>query len=103
MTKLLLALDYDDTYTADSVLFDIFVNLARAKGYEIHIVTMRHDSEPITLSCEVDQIHYTDRKAKKAYMESKGLLVDIWIDDRPDFVIKDAAPRHLEIQSYKKG
>jgi hypothetical protein len=96
MTKLLIALDYDNTYTADSVLFDIFVQLARSKGYKVHVVTMRHESEPINLNCAVDKVHYTDRKAKKPYMDAKGLSVDIWIDDRPDFILNNAIPRNKE-------
>lgn len=92
---MLIALDYDGTYTADPRLWDAFIEAARLRMHEVHIVTMRHESEPVTVGAYVDRIHYTDRKAKRPFMEAKGLRVQVWIDDRPEFVLMHAAPRSL--------
>ena len=92
---MILALDFDGTYTADPALWDAFIDAARLRGHEVHVVTMRHESEPVRLGTHVDRVHYTDRKAKAAYMAARGLHVQVWIDDRPDFVLMDAAPRDL--------
>jgi hypothetical protein len=91
----LIALDYDGTYTADPVLWDAFIEAARRRGHEVHVVTMRSASEPVRLGAHVDRVHYTDRKAKRAFMDARGLSVQVWIDDMPDFIVGDAAPRSL--------
>jgi hypothetical protein len=93
---MLIALDYDGTYTADPHLWDGFIAQARGRRHEVHIVTQRAECEPVRLGCHVDRIHYTDRKAKRPYMQARGLAVQIWIDDMPDFISESAAPRSLE-------
>jgi hypothetical protein len=40
----------------------------------------------------VDGIIFTARKAKKEACYKLGLHIDVWIDDMPLFVIKDAPP-----------
>ncbi len=92
---MLIALDYDRTYTADPALWDAFIDSAKQRGNEVHIVTMRHESEPLQHVPRVNQVHYTDRQAKRDFMQSRGLTVQIWIDDMPDFVLFGAAPRGL--------
>lgn len=93
---MIIALDYDGTYTADPALWDAFIRAARARKHEVHIVTMRHESELIVLGEPVDRVHYTDRKAKLAYMAAKGIEVQIWIDDQPRFILLSATPRVVE-------
>jgi hypothetical protein len=82
----LIALDYDGTYTADPHLFDYFIDFARNRGHEVHIVTMRFAHEGVRVAAHVDRIHFTDRKAKRPFMERLGLDVQIWIDDMPEFI-----------------
>lgn len=93
---MLIALDYDGTYTVDPALWDRFVADARLRRHEVHVVTMRSASEPVRLGCHVDRVHYTDRKAKRPFMQALGLKVQVWIDDMPDFILASAAPRSLE-------
>lgn len=99
---MLIALDYDGTYTADPGLWNHFVGFARSRNHEVHLVTMRAESEPVRLSCQVDRVHYTDRKAKRDFMQAQGLVVQIWIDDMPDFILDNAAPREW-VQIAKTG
>lgn len=93
---MLIALDYDGTYTVDPALWDGFITAARLRGHEVHLVTMRADFEPVRLGAHVDRVHYTNRKAKRQYMQARGLAVHVWIDDMPDFIVGDAVPRSLE-------
>ena len=44
---MLIALDYDKTYTADPALWDNFVDLAQSRGHTVKIVTMRRPDEAI--------------------------------------------------------
>lgn len=76
---MLIALDYDGTYTADPVLWDSFIAKAKERGHKVKIATMRHPSEPIP-DIGLDVV-YTSRKAKFGCMPA-----DIWIDDNPQYL-----------------
>lgn len=76
-----IALDYDGTYTADPGMWNTFIELARLRGHEIFIVTMRYPTEPVSpLPMDIEVI-YTSRQAKARHAQA-----DIWIDDNPQFV-----------------
>ncbi len=80
---MLIALDYDKTYTADPGLWDEFIASCASRGHEVNIVTMRFPSEPIEgLSIPVI---YTSRKAKYG-----AIPAAIWIDDTPQWLFQDA-------------
>ena len=80
---MLIALDYDKTYTADPALWDSFVGLAQSRGHTVKIVTMRRPDEAIDTG--VVDVVYTSRKAK-----SSVIRADIWIDDSPHWVYQDS-------------
>lgn len=93
---MLIALDYDGTYTADTGLWDRFIDLARSRMHEVWIVTARYDTEPVRLGTMVDRIVYTGREAKRQFLRAKfDADPQIWIDDMPEFVLHGAAPREL--------
>lgn len=85
---MLIALDYDGTYTAAPELWDAFIAAAERFGHQVACVTMRFPSEPVEIACEVI---YTGRLAKKPFMDGLGRKVGIWIDDNPAWVLYDAA------------
>jgi hypothetical protein len=77
--SLLIALDYDGTYTADPELWNSFIASARKNGHMVKILTMRFPHEEIANPpCEVV---YTSRRAKAEFMPA-----DIYIDDKPFFL-----------------
>lgn len=84
---MLIALDYDGTYTKDPELWDLFLQAATALGHQVIIATMRFESEggEITplLDKGVSSIVFTDRKAKLPALDARGIRPDIWIDDMP--------------------
>ena len=80
---MLIALDYDKTYTADPALWDDFIQSAKDRGHTVKIVTMRRPDEVIEYA-PVDVI-YTSRKAKAAVVNA-----DIWIDDSPAWIFQDS-------------
>lgn len=81
-----IALDYDKTYTADTALWDSFIELAGARGHEVVCITMRRPDESIELPCPVI---FTSRQAKVPFAEQAGLSIDIWIDDAPHWLLFD--------------
>ena len=95
MKKLKIALDFDDTYTAHTLLWDAFLQMCEQAGHEVYCVTARYDNEfeaPLVeshLSGKVKEIFYTGRKAKIDFMEHRGVYIDIWIDDNPFSALYD--------------
>lgn len=92
---MLIALDYDGTYTADKELWNVFIHQARLRGHEVIIATMRYEateSAPVIADLEgnVDKIIFTNRKAKKAAVRVAYKDPDIWIDDNPDWLYEDS-------------
>ena len=93
---MLIALDFDGTYTADPELWDMFIENVRARGHEIIIATMRIEGMEedavlgFGLDKKVDKIIYTNRLAKKAAVRKQYKDPDIWIDDNPDWLYEDA-------------
>ena len=96
---MLIALDYDGTYTADPGLWHPFIAASRARGHRIFVVTMRFPSEgrevEQRLGTHVDRIIFTGREAKRRHLQRLGHDVDVWIDNHPEYIDGDASPATL--------
>lgn len=87
--KLQIALDYDETYSADRELWDLFIYAARSKGHEVTFCTYR-DSRWIRENEDIEsdadrmgmEIVYTGGKQKMHVFKA-----DIWIDDDPSTIV----------------
>lgn len=90
---MLIAIDYDGTYSADKALWLRFINDAQQSGHTVICATMRFEEELGTV-CDklkkVVRIICTDRKAKKPALLAMGIRPDIWIDDNPEWLFGDA-------------
>jgi hypothetical protein len=91
-----ISIDFDDTYTRDPQLWDQFIRMALSKGHEVYCVTMRsydegHDVR-ISIGRQVgeENIHYTNRMAKKPFMQERNINIDVWIDDSPRWILGNA-------------
>ena len=82
-----IALDYDGTYTRAPALWDAFIASAEQHGVDVVCVTMRRPEEAVEIGCPV---HYTDREAKLFWCARRGLQIDVWIDDMPQYIVGDA-------------
>jgi hypothetical protein len=91
---MIVALDFDGTFTEDPEGWSGVIALFKARGHTIYIVTMRHpeveEAIPNFIKHIVDDIFYTGRLAKRKFMESKGIKIDVWIDDNPEAVSMNA-------------
>jgi hypothetical protein len=91
---MIIALDYDGTYTEDPDFWKNFIVAAEAKGHRVIIVTMRYASEGIKKDLESfvgnENVFYSSRTAKRPYMKNIGIKPNIWIDDHPQSVFMDA-------------
>ncbi len=80
-----IAIDFDNTWTADVVLWRQFADDAKKRGHDVIIVTARtHWSKDISRHFDGEvPLYYTGGKLKRHAMEFVGIAVDIWIDDMP--------------------
>lgn len=98
MKKLVIAIDYDGTYTEDPTLWRSFIKKARSRGHTVLCVTMRYEYlegyEVLKeLRGHVHQIIFTGRKAKKQFLSEWGINPDVWIEDTFD--------RDIEVEPEK--
>lgn len=98
---MVIALDYDDTYTKDPVLWLSYIDLALERGHEVFVVTMRspmekHKLDPVLM--EKIPSYFTSGYAKRPFMDKEGISIDVWIDDNPHYVDQD----HLIINDLNK-
>lgn len=94
----MIALDFDETYTAMPEVWDNFIDTVKATGHSIVVVTARHDRQDclgsddnsdITDLCNRKNISviYCGQKPKRAFCESLDYFFNIWIDDSPQSII----------------
>lgn len=89
-----IALDFDDTFTADPDLWNSFIASAKKRGHTIIIATMRHPSEcarvfEMVKGVDHANMFFTGRCAKKPFIEARGVFPDIWIDDNPRYILEN--------------
>lgn len=93
--KLTIALDFDETYTADPLLFEIFINSAKKNGHEVTFVTYRppygdnSDIESAANHLDIN-IVFTSGKQKQHVFKA-----DIWIDDSPETIVSAEKLGHM--------
>lgn len=103
-----IALDYDQTYTADPKLWNNFIDDATSKGHDVRIVTHRHHEHDNILNEFPDiklEIIYTDGVAKKWYCEHRGdyWTPDVWIDDKPKGIFENGPLTQEQVEEWRKN
>lgn len=90
-----ISLDYDGTYTADPELYLEFTKEAILRGHKIYVVTMRYPSELASIDPKLVEVATmvipTSRQAKRPFVKSLGIEINIWVDDNPRAVEEDAS------------
>ena len=101
---MIVALDYDDTYTRDVLAWNKVVAVLLAAGHRVICVTWRSNTDENRKLVRIPGIRwnehfFTSHRAKKPFMEAAGIEVDVWIDDNPEAVLRDMdSPRASEDQ-----
>jgi hypothetical protein len=91
--SVLIALDYDDTYTKDPDFWVAFIDMSKQRGHTVIGATMRCESESADMDPRYTQgiqVEYTCGRAKLATLAKRGIYPNIWIDDRPDWIVGDS-------------
>ena len=85
-----IALDFDDTYTRDPDFWDQFIHNAKQRGHDVRIVTFRKRTmvDPaLNYLAQSIPVIYTEYTQKRKFTNSMGWMVDVWIDDSPEFIV----------------
>jgi hypothetical protein len=88
---MLIAIDFDDTLTADAELWRDCIAKAISRGHRVICVTARRDTDDNreTIDSWMAEhgielyTYYTGLASKVDHMQRIGVKVDIWIDDDP--------------------
>jgi len=91
-----IALDYDDTFTRDPFLWQMFIETAILRGHSVYIVTWRTFEECADIDSDTIKnivVLPTFRQAKKEFCKKEyGIDFDIWIDDNPAAILYSMIP-----------
>lgn len=85
-----IALDFDDTYTRDPGFWDKFITDAKERGHDIRIVTFRKKvmTDPaLDYLSRTLPVIFTEYTPKRKFTNGMGWIVDVWIDDAPEFIV----------------
>lgn len=84
-----IALDFDETVTADPETFYKVFKVFEEAGHDVRIVTARQDDGrhvdiEAWIGLEDIPIIYCEGQQKRAVCASIGWMPDVWIDDFPE-------------------
>jgi hypothetical protein len=92
---MIIAIDFDETYTRDPLLWDAFLASAAARGHRLYCVSARHERqmdhvrETVGLIIGPEACFGTGGASKRRFMaEVVDTHVDVWIDDAPESVVE---------------
>lgn len=97
-----IALDYDDTYTRDPLLWNWFVAEAIERGHTVYCVTSRKetmlDEIELTLGRLItrENIIACGYEPKRAFTQDLDIMIDVWIDDNPEMIGNTTLLRGLD-------
>ena len=89
---MLIAMDYDDTFTADPELWTAFSDMAKIGDHKVICVTARYYSPESKEELRENLppgmlIYFTEHGSKIDYLASLGVFPSVWIDDNPRVVV----------------
>ena len=101
-----IALDYDNTFTADPKLWRAFVFMARQSGHEVYIVTARDERYDRTPDLHEVSKHvpviWCRGVAKRWWCSHFGPgTFDIWIDDKPEAILYNSTATPSELIDWR--
>lgn len=83
---MLIALDYDDTYSLDGNFWDQVVEIGRRHGHEFVCVTGRSEPPGSHERCVPMPVVCAPSEFKRQAAARAGFVVDVWIDNEPGTV-----------------
>ena len=98
-----IGIDFDDTIITNPVMWTKVIGILTKAGCKVYIVTYRGtnrdnmDIARFILTCNIEDVIYTNCKAKSPHCTSLGIDIDIWIDDMPFAIVASLTARGWKI------
>lgn len=87
---MIIAIDYDNTYSADPETFNKVIKLFQDAGHTVICVTGRDDGvmgEPVNNSIgKLAPVIFAGSVSKRTAARNRGYIVDVWVDDMPAMI-----------------
>lgn len=87
-----IAFDFDQTISDHPTLFLNIMETFEKAGFHVVVVTYRMPhAYPEDLDFLVEKgyaVYFTGHKAKHKFMSDKGIIVDLWVDDEPETIVR---------------
>lgn len=83
---MIVAIDYDLTYTRDPHTFDAIIGLLKAAGHTVICATYRSESSLQVVHNSIGKLCPVISAGTEWKREKAGYKVDIWIDDMPSSI-----------------
>jgi len=104
--QLNIALDWDDTFTADPEGFKAIIRCFQSLGHSVIIVTLRDNQDTDDRMSELRdkygvEVIFCAGQSKERIIRELGLQINIWIDDNPRYIVNDY-PNYSEIFGTKR-
>ena len=98
MTKVHVALDYDDTFTLAPSLWRVIIGHMQRAGWKVYCVSARFDElgqrqELQEALPDGVEIVLCDHNPKHEVTKAQGIWIDVWIDDCPWAIVGVDPPR----------
>lgn len=89
---MIIALDYDDTFTLDPDFWLLFIESATNHGHKVICITARrkileHQQELMRALPDSVETHFSYDEPKADYAKRNNIFVDVWIDDSPGWIV----------------
>lgn len=95
---MMIALDFDETYTLCPDVWDRCIDVFKESGHSVVVVTARSDrQDSLSTSDNSDvidlcnrkniQVIFCNHKPKRAFCQSLGFNFSVWIDDSPESIV----------------
>lgn len=88
---MIIAVDYDNTYSADPETFDQVIKVFQAAGHTVICVTARPETMGQSVLNSIGKlvpVVFAGVDWKREAAERRGYKVNVWIDDMPEMVAK---------------
>jgi hypothetical protein len=89
---MIIALDYDDTFTLDPTFWTLFIESATKHGHKVICVTARRkilesQQELMKALPSYVETYFSYDEPKADYVKRNNIVVDVWIDDSPGWIV----------------
>lgn len=105
--RLKIALDYDDTFSADPITWFAVIRVLNYAGHDVRIVTVRARHLDLTSSiAEIEKkgikVIWTWGVAKAFFCEHHADWVpDIWLDDKPKSILENSTASREFLEKWR--